>query len=168
MVVHHQNVETIALALGSNLGDRLGHLRAALGELAPYFTVTAKSGIYETPPAYVADQPAYLNAAVVGTCSLPPLELLRQLKQSETALGRTVSFRYGPRSIDLDLVFYGDRCLETVELTLPHAGLAEREFVLRPLADIAGDWLHPEHGQTIAKMLSRLGTDTARRIKDEW
>jgi 2-amino-4-hydroxy-6-hydroxymethyldihydropteridine diphosphokinase len=154
---------TVALALGSNLGDRIEALRAAALALQVFFAVDRKSFIYETPPAYVTDQPAFLNAALIGMTHLEPVELLQKLKQTEIALGRKESFRYGPRLIDIDLIFYGNRQMVTPELTLPHSRLGEREFVLRPLADIAGDWRHPISKQTIDAMLAALSEKNAQR-----
>jgi len=158
--------ETVAIALGSNLGDRLANLRAAVAALQPFFAVTAASPIYETPAAYVTDQPAFLNAILLGTTTLEPLDLLHALKQAEATLGRIESFRFGPRLIDMDIVFYGDRQLATPALTLPHPRMAEREFVLRPLADVAGGWRHPDSGVTIAAMLESLPDQTACRLKE--
>lgn len=166
MLCQDVHPETVALALGSNLGDRLDALRAAKAALAPFFAIDAASAIYETPPAYVADQPAFLNAVLTGTTRLAPPDLLHVLKRVESELGRKESFRYGPRRIDIDIVFYGERCLRTPELIVPHPRLAEREFVLRPLADIAGGWRHPGTGPTVETMLAALSKHTARRIED--
>jgi 2-amino-4-hydroxy-6-hydroxymethyldihydropteridine diphosphokinase len=156
--------ESIALALGSNTGDRQAALRAAVKGLAPFLTITAISPIYETPAAYVTDQPAFLNAVLTGTTQLAPLALLQAIKQLETALGRQPSFRYGPRLIDIDIIFYGQQVSETPELTVPHPLLAEREFVLRPLADIAPDWLHPMREQTVTEILAQLPERKAVRL----
>jgi 2-amino-4-hydroxy-6-hydroxymethyldihydropteridine diphosphokinase len=158
--------ETVALALGSNMGDRLAVLRAVVAALPPYVMVEAASGVYETPPVYVADQPAFLNAALLGVTHLEPLTLLWALKHIEADLGRQPTFRYGPRLIDIDIVFYGERRVATPELTLPHPRLAEREFVLRPLADIAGGWRHPETGLTVDAMLAKLPDRAARLLQD--
>jgi len=160
------HVEDIALALGSNLGDRLAMLRAAVAALTPFVTVQKKSAIYETPPAYVTDQPAFLNAVLLGTTGLEPLALLRALKQTEIELGREPSFRNGPRLIDIDILFFGERNVETPELVVPHPRLAEREFALRPLADVAPDWRHPVTGLTVQTMLVALPEQTARRTED--
>lgn len=158
--------EMVALALGSNLGDRLAALREALEALAPFVTVEKKSAVYETPPAYVTDQPAFLNAVIVGSTDLAPLTLLRTVKQIEMELGRTPTFHYGPRRIDIDIIFYGSELIKTVELIVPHPRLTEREFVLRPLADVAGDWVHPEKGQSVKALLATLPDSTAQRIED--
>ncbi len=156
--------QRIALALGSNLGDRMGALREAAAALRPFVQDMTLSPVYETPPAYATDQPSFLNAALTGTTALPPLALLWTLKQLEAELGRQPSFRYGPRRIDIDILFYGDAILHTPELTVPHAHMAEREFVLRPLADIAPGWRHPETGLTVAAMLNRLSRMDAVRV----
>jgi 2-amino-4-hydroxy-6-hydroxymethyldihydropteridine diphosphokinase len=149
-------MQKIALALGSNEGDRLAALRAAVKALAQYVDVTATSSVYETVPLYNDDQPHFLNAALIGTTKLTPLTLLWNIKRIETELGRTPTYRYGPRAIDIDIVFYGDQIIATPELTVPHPHVAAREFVLRPLADIASDWKHPQNGLTVKEMLGQL------------
>src|SRR5271168_2490721 len=98
-------MEKIALALGSNEGDRMASLRAAVKALASYVDVTATSFVYETAPLYIDDQPMFLNAALVGTTKLTPLMLMWNIKQIETELGRTPTYRYGPRAIDIDVIF---------------------------------------------------------------
>jgi 2-amino-4-hydroxy-6-hydroxymethyldihydropteridine diphosphokinase len=118
--------------------------------------VISVSPVYETAPAYVTDQRAFLNAAVLGETKVEPLALLLALKDLEKDLGREPSFRYGPRAIDIDIIFYGDKTMTTPELTIPHPRLAEREFVLRPLADIAPDWKYGQNGMTVAQMLSAV------------
>lgn len=151
-------VEThdIALALGSNIGDRKAALKAAIAGLSPAVMVVKTSPVYETAAAYVTDQPAFLNLALLGATTLEPLDLLRTLKKLETEIGRAPSFRYGPRLLDIDILFYGKKILNLPELTLPHPRLNEREFVLRPLADIAPDWTYAGNGQTVAEMLKRV------------
>jgi 2-amino-4-hydroxy-6-hydroxymethyldihydropteridine diphosphokinase len=146
----------IALALGSNLGDRLASLQAAVKALSPYVSVTAVSPVYETAAAYVTDQPAFLNAALIGTTTLEPLALLWMLKDIESEVGRTPTFRFGPRVIDIDIILYGDAVLTTPELTIPHLHMAERDFVLIPLNDIAPDWKHPRNGKTVSELRAAL------------
>lgn len=154
----------VALALGSNVGDRAAKIRQAIEAVRPWIEVETVSPVYETPAAYVADQPPFHNAALVGTTPLEPLPLLWALKKLETELGRVPTFRYGPRVIDLDLLLYGDRIMSLPELTVPHPRMVEREFALRPLADIAPEWVHPQSGLTVAQLLDRIPERAAKRI----
>jgi len=149
----------VYLALGTNLGDRPANLRAAIDALPPHVRVLAESPVYETPPWGVTDQPAFLNMALKGETYLAPSALLTHLKHLETQLGRTPSIRYGPRQIDMDILFYDDMRLDTPELTIPHPRLHERTFVLVPLSDIAPDLVHPLLRKTVAEL--RAGCDTS-------
>ena len=153
----------VAIALGSNLGDRLGNLRAAIAALeAAGIAVVRRSFAWETPPV-PADQPPFLNAAVLAETSLPPAALLAELKAIEHALGRRPGRRWGPRPIDLDILFYGDLRLETPDLTIPHPRIAERAFVLAPLAEILEGPL-PVLGASALDLLERTGLQGARRL----
>lgn len=146
----------VAFALGSNVGNRMDALRRAVQSLRAYVDISAVSPVYETAPAYVTDQPVFLNAALTGTTRLEPLPLLWKVKHIETEVGRRPTFRYGPRVIDIDILFYGEAIYASDELTIPHACLPERDFVLRPLSDIAPGLKHPQNGKTVAEMLSSL------------
>lgn len=143
----------VFLALGTNLGERTANLHAALAALPPVVRVMAQSPIYETPPWGYTDQPAFLNMAVQAETDLPPLALLNFLKRLEVDLGRRESFRWGPRLIDLDILFYDDLVLNLPSLMIPHPRLHERAFVLLPLADIAPGWVHPLLGKTVLALL---------------
>jgi len=144
---------TVYIALGSNLGDRPANLRAAVEALAPEVTVLAESRVYETPPWGYEDQPAFLNMAVKGETDLEPEALLAYLKQIETQLGREKTVRWGPRLIDLDILFYDDLVIESPPLVVPHPRLHERGFVLVPLADVAPEFVHPVLGKRVRELL---------------
>jgi 2-amino-4-hydroxy-6-hydroxymethyldihydropteridine diphosphokinase len=156
-------METVYLGLGTNLGDRAANIRRALDALPPDFEVSALSRLYETEPAYVLDQPRFYNQVCQASTRLSPLPALHRLKAIEAQLGRQAGQRFGPRLIDLDLLLYGDQVLDLPELTLPHPRLAERPFVLVPLADIAANLIVPGTGHTVANLRGRLG-DTSRAI----
>jgi 2-amino-4-hydroxy-6-hydroxymethyldihydropteridine diphosphokinase len=152
----------VFIALGSNLGDRLGNLQAAIGRMPPRLRLLAQSPVYETTPWGFADQPDFLNQVVQAQTELTPKKLLAYLKSIELKLGRAPTFRYGPRLIDMDILLYDDLVLHTPHLTIPHPRLAERTFVLYPLADLAPDLRHPVSGQTVRQMLGSLDSKGVR------
>jgi 2-amino-4-hydroxy-6-hydroxymethyldihydropteridine diphosphokinase len=153
--------ERAAIALGSNLvsefGDREANLREAVQRLGELGEVKAVSSFHDTEPVGYLDQPRFLNGAVVLETSLVPLELMRALLEIESVMGRERVITKGPRVIDLDLLLYGNRVMSTAELTLPHPEMQKRRFVLEPLNEVAGDWVHPVLGVTVREMLARLG-----------
>ncbi len=163
--------ETIAyIALGSNLGDREGTLGSANAALREFGSVEAISSFYETAPIGITEQPNFLNAVVALRTALPPEELMAALLRIEQQHGRdrSASVPKGPRTLDLDLLSYGDNVMETPTLTLPHPSLAERRFVLAPLAEIAPQWRHPVSGKTAAALLSELlhrGGDSSQPLR---
>lgn len=154
----------VYLGLGGNLGDRDALLRAAVERLRAAVTVTAASSIYDTEPLLVTDQPRFHNVVLAGTTALDPLALLRAAKAIERELGRVPGPRYGPRSIDIDLLFYDDLRLHGDELTLPHPRIAERAFVLAPLAEIAPGRALPVLGATPEALLRALGAADVQRL----
>lgn len=131
----------VLIALGSNLGDRIGYLRNAVECLAEFIETDAVGRVYETAPMYVIDQPGFLNTAVRGRTSLGPWPLLKAMKGVERSLGRRERERSGPREIDLDLIAYGSARVvfspAGERLEVPHPRTWERRFVLQPLADVA-------------------------------
>jgi 2-amino-4-hydroxy-6-hydroxymethyldihydropteridine diphosphokinase len=148
----------IHLALGTNLGNRTANLHCALAAFPPAVTVLAKSSVYETPPWGITDQPHFLNMVIKGGTYLAPVDLLQYLKQIESELGRVPSARYGPRLIDVDILFYNNLILDTPELTIPHPRLHERAFVLVPLADLSPTLIHPVLGKPISALLANVNT----------
>lgn len=156
---------TVYLGLGSNLGDRSGHIEAALEALLRHGKMTARSSLFESEPMYHAAQPRFLNMAAAFSTELEPRPLLAALKSIEWEMGRDPDApRNGPRVIDLDILFYGDRILFTPELTIPHPRLAERAFVLAPLIEIAPQFVHPVSRLTIAELHAQVALGDLRRI----
>ncbi len=143
----------VYLALGSNMGNRLSNLKAAVLNLTPQMTVKQKSSVYETPPWGFTEQDAFLNQVVKVTTYLEPEPLLRHLKRMETALGRVPNFQNGPRVIDIDILFFDNMIINTPPLVVPHPRLHERAFVLVPLAEIEPDFIHPILQRPINKIL---------------
>jgi 2-amino-4-hydroxy-6-hydroxymethyldihydropteridine diphosphokinase len=148
----HTTDHVAYLALGSNLGDRRANLRRAVEQLEAQVTIERVSSLYETEPAYVLDQPRFLNAALRGRTRLAPAELLAFLKEIERDLGRQTGLRFGPRLIDLDILLYDDLALVSDALTIPHPRMAERPFVLVPLAEIAPALIPPGWTQPVAQL----------------
>lgn len=154
------------IALGSNLGDRAGNLRAGLGLLqAAGVRVLRTSSAWETPPV-PAGQPSFLNACAVIETSLPPRDLLALLKDSERQLGRRPARHWGPRPLDLDVLFYDDLVLGSPELTIPHPRLSERAFVLAPLSEVVRGPL-PATGDRALVLLARL-PDAHDPVRTSW
>jgi len=151
------------VALGSNRGDRAAHLGFALGRLAqlPQTRLVAISKIYETRAVGPGLQRHYLNAVAELATPLPPQTLLEELLVIETAAGRErPAVRWSPRRLDLDLLLVGDCVFREPLLELPHPRLAERAFVLEPLAELAPDWIHPDFGVPIAQLAAQVRDST--------
>ena len=144
----------VAISLGSNLGDRRAHFDYAIDALRLDLTDISVSPFQETQPVGVGPEHGpYLNAVVVGRTQLGARLLLERLHEIEEERGRTRPYRMAPRTLDLDLVLYGDRIIEEDGLSVPHPRFREREFVLRPLAEIAPDTIDPVTGKSISELL---------------
>lgn len=142
----------MAIALGSNLGDRMGHLREAVARLENEIRIGAVSSVYESVAEGVGDQPDFLNAVVTGEVRLAPHALLDVCRSIEERAGRERPFRHAPRTLDLDLVLFGELRLADGRLTIPHPRFRERAFVLAPLAEVAPRWMDPETGRAVEEI----------------
>lgn len=147
---------TICLALGSNVGDSSRHIAQAVELLQRQVAHLRQAPIYTSKAVGYTDQPDFLNTAVTGETKLSPDELLDFVKDIERQVGRIWRFRWGPREIDIDVIFYDDLVRVTKRLTIPHPRFAERDFVLRPLCDLNPHYVDPKSGQTVKFLLDSL------------
>lgn len=146
------------IGFGSNLGNRLNNCRNAIGALGelPFCSLLKTSSFYETSPVGLLEQPAFINGVVLLETAKDAHWLLRQMLNIEKSLGRIPTLKWGPRSIDLDLLLFDDQIVNTPELYVPHPSLHERRFVLEPLSEVAPNFRHPSLKKSIADLLHDL------------
>ncbi len=147
----------VAIGLGSNLGERETNLHRAVEHMRGFIQDVQLSGFYETPALLTEDAPEewnipFINAALIGETDLTPQELLQKLQQIEHEMGREKQGKWSPRIIDLDILLYGDEVLESEALTIPHPHMLKRDFVMKPLKEIAPNWMHPVAGKIVAQL----------------
>jgi len=154
------------LSLGSNVGDRVAHLRDAIARLESIGRVVSVSSFYETEPVEVTDQPWFLNCAVGLETALTAEQLMARLLQLEQEMGRRRIQKKGPRTIDIDILLFDDLILDSPDVTIPHPAMQKRRFVLEPLAEIAAEARHPGIKKTIRELLEELPAgQSVRRAK---
>jgi 2-amino-4-hydroxy-6-hydroxymethyldihydropteridine diphosphokinase len=157
-------LKTVYLGLGSNLGDRAATLAAAIQKLdSPEFRFMRASGLYETEPMGLKEQPWFLNQVAEFQTTLFPRQLLQRTKKIENELGRRRGIRNGPRTLDIDILLYGSAIVRSEELEIPHPRFRERRFVLAPLAELNPDLRDPVSGQQVKALLASLTGQAIRR-----
>ncbi|MGE5082093.1 MAG: 2-amino-4-hydroxy-6-hydroxymethyldihydropteridine diphosphokinase [Acidobacteriota bacterium] len=144
------------LSLGSNLGNREQNLEEAVRRASTLGRVVAVSSFYETEPVEVTDQPWFLNCVLALETTAEPAQLMRELLRIEHEMGRQRLVKKGPRSIDIDILLFGNAVVNTPDLTIPHPEMTRRRFVLEPLAEIAPELLHPVSQKTVTRLLAEL------------
>jgi 2-amino-4-hydroxy-6-hydroxymethyldihydropteridine diphosphokinase len=148
--------EIAYLSLGSNLGNREQNLQQAIRRAKASGRIVAVSSFYETEPVEFTDQPCFLNCVIALETTADPAQLMRELLRIENEMGRKRTVKKGPRSIDIDILLFGDAVVNTPELTIPHPEMTRRRFVLEPLAEIAPELLHPVSQKTVTRLLAEL------------
>lgn len=163
-------MRTVAIGVGSNMGSSMAHVRRAMERVGTELDLQEfqKSALYGSAPLGPVEQSDFVNAVCVGKSSLAPEVLLAHLLRIEEEMGRERRVRWGPRVIDLDLLFVGDRVLEGQRLHLPHPEMHRRVFVLKPLCDLGVDWLNPVLGLTLKESLQVLKRDPDNHGERLW
>ena len=154
----------VFLGIGGNLGDRRATMRRAVAEIRAVVDDVRVSSMYETAAWGVTDQPSFLNAVVRGSTELSPLELLDAMQAIENQLGRVRTQHWGPRTMDIDILLYGSDVIDVPRLKVPHPYMAQRGFVLRPLADLAAGLTLPD-GSLVGELLTTIDQDDLRQIE---
>jgi 2-amino-4-hydroxy-6-hydroxymethyldihydropteridine diphosphokinase len=153
--------KTLVLSLGSNLGNRYAYILQAIAAINESFqTISEVAPFYETPPWGDINQSKFINTVLKLDTDTSPEECLLITQRIENTIGRTKTRKWGPRCIDLDLLFYGNAVLEVDTLSIPHPRLHERAFVLKPASEIIPNFIHPRIGQTVAKLYTTIKDDT--------
>jgi 2-amino-4-hydroxy-6-hydroxymethyldihydropteridine diphosphokinase len=147
---------TVYLALGANVGDAQANIDQAVALLSLKLQNIRRAPLYRTKAFGYTDQPDFLNTAIVAETNLSPPELLSLIKDTEKRLGRVHRFHWGPREIDIDIIFYGKEVFKAPDLEIPHPGLRQRDFVLRPLCDLDPDLIDPLTRRTVKNLLQEL------------
>ena len=157
-------MKNVFLSLGSNIGEREAQLAEAIQRLeAAGVQVVRKSSVYETEPQDLPDQPWFLNLVLEVETRLSPIQLLTTIQAIEESMGRKRDVPKGPRTIDIDILLYGVAIVETKDLQIPHPRLAQRRFVLEPLAELAPDLNHPQSGRAMHELLRDVQEQSVRR-----
>ncbi len=157
--------DRVYLSLGSNVGDREDHLRGAITRLESIARVISVSSFYETEPMEVTNQPWFLNCAVKAETTKVPKQFMAAVLEMEREMGRLRTMKKGPRTIDIDILLFGDAVVDSPEVTIPHPAMHERRFVLEPLVEIAPEARHPVFKKTVSEMLDALpGGQTVRKV----
>jgi 2-amino-4-hydroxy-6-hydroxymethyldihydropteridine diphosphokinase len=146
----------VYLALGSNIGDSVSHIASAIDLLSKKLSHVKQAPLYRSKAVGYTDQPDFINTAISAETDLSPYDLLDMIKNLEKQLGRIERFRWGPREIDIDIIFYGDQVIESDKLNIPHVKFRERSFVLQPLYDLNPELIDPVTKQTIKALLQQL------------
>ena len=158
-------MKTVYLGLGSNVGDRQAMLQAAIDQLqAPDLSIVRASSAYETEPMDVPGQPWFLNLVIEAQTDLFPMQLLARIGKIEQRLGRRRTLPKGPRSIDIDILLYGNFVIQTSSLVIPHERLAQRRFVLAPLVELAPDLRDPRTRRSMRELLGAISGQTVRKV----
>jgi 2-amino-4-hydroxy-6-hydroxymethyldihydropteridine diphosphokinase len=153
-------MKQVYIGIGSNIEDRIQNIRTAIDRMkkSKGLKILRVSSFYKTEPMGYEEQDWFINAVAEGQTSLLPLHLLDLLQSIEEKMGRDTPFRWGPRNIDLDILFFGNQIIEEPDLTVPHPLLEQRRFVLEPLAELSPEGIHPLQHKTFQELLEELGT----------
>lgn len=157
----------VTLALGSNLGDRFKNLQQALKDISLHVSIIKISSVYETPPWGYSDQPVFFNQVLSGNTSLNPVELLTFVKNIENSMGRVKNFQNGPRLIDIDILLFGEKIIDSEKLVIPHPRMLERSFVLLPLAEIEPELIIPGTNKKVLELLQNVDQTGIRKLDFE-